>query len=239
MLVVLSGEGPTDLGVSQSANPISEAEDYLPGPLAWMIDHILEAELHYSIIESHCCVLVSKGEITKRAGKLRSRGKTGISLPGKKKPKETGYFYRNARALALIAAELSQQKTDEAIAILFRDSDGTASGSRGIWEEKRQSVIKGFAAENYAKGVAMIPRPKSEAWLLCALRARPYSNCDQLEQRSGNDNSPNSLKDELDRILTSTSRESLSALVVNRTIDCDKIRMTSFDTFRADLLGVL
>jgi len=44
------------------------------------------------------------------------------------------------------------------------------------------------------RGVAMIPKPKSEAWLLCALKNKPYESCEKLEDRSGNDDSPNSLK---------------------------------------------
>ena len=48
----------------------------------------------------------------------------------------------------------------------------------------------------------MIPKPKSEAWVLCAL-SKLYKECDELEDRSGNDNSPNSLKRELEELLGS------------------------------------
>jgi len=58
----------------------------------------------------------------------------------------------------------------------------------------------GFKIEKFDRGVAMIPKPKSEAWLLCALRNKAYENCQKLEDRSGNDDSPNSLKKELDAL---------------------------------------
>ena len=47
----------------------------------------------------------------------------------------------------------------------------------------------------------MIPKPKSEAWLICALKRDPYQVCERLEARSGNDQSPNSLKRELEQLL--------------------------------------
>ncbi len=54
------------------------------------------------------------------------------------------------------------------IAVLFRDSDGTASSGRGLWEDKRKSIEDGFGEAGFDYGVPMIPKPKSEAWLLCA-----------------------------------------------------------------------
>ena len=44
-------------------------------------------------------------------------------------------------------------------------------------------------------------KPKSEAWLLCAWKYHSYGGCESLEDRSGNDNSPNNLKDELEELL--------------------------------------
>jgi hypothetical protein len=62
-------------------------------------------------------------------------------------------------------------------------------------------MLDGFEEEGFSKGVTMIPKPKSEAWLICVLKEHAYQNCQSLEDRSGNDNSPNSLKDELEEIL--------------------------------------
>ena len=86
---------------------------------------------------------------------------------------------------------------DKVVAVLFRDSDGTATAQRGLWTDERNSMLRGFEDEGFSCGVPMLPKPKSEAWVLCALKDNPYQGCDALEERSGNDNSPNSLKDDL------------------------------------------
>ena len=49
MVVVLSGEGPTDLGVSESGADRSEELDFLPGPMAWMADHVIASKYNYSV----------------------------------------------------------------------------------------------------------------------------------------------------------------------------------------------
>jgi hypothetical protein len=249
VIVVLSGEGPTDLGISNSGNDVCEGTDFLPGPLAWMVDRLIEVGGNnrpgygYSVIETGAYVLVSKGQLVAAAAKLKPPKKKLLSLPGRKKAKETAYFYKNARALAVFAAETARKRQDEVIAVLFRDADGTASAGRGLWQEKRQSMLNGFASQGFAKGVPMIPKPKSEAWLLCALRARPYIGCGALEERSGNDNSPNNLKDELAELIGEIGersvREILVEKVTSRHVDVAKITMPSFVAFRDRLLEVL
>lgn len=241
MVVLLSGEGPTDLGVSASGSEMSTGEDLLPGPMAWMVDHLIEARLGYSVLDVRACVLIGKGMLVARATGLKQLRKKSLILSGKKKAKETAYFFQNARTLAAPASELSAARNDEdLIAVLFRDSDGTASAGRGLWEEKRQSMLNGFAAAGFSRGVAMIPRPKSEAWLLCALRANPYTACDFLEARSGNDDSPNNLKDELEAVLGEpVTRDLLAALVARRAVDVRRIEMPSFVAFRDGLHNVL
>ena len=99
-------------------------------------------------------------------------------------------------------------------------------------------MLDGFAEENHTRGVPMIPRPKSEAWLLCALRANPYQGCEALEGRSGNDNSPYDLKSELKEILG--ERASLICeMIESGEIDFDRIEMPSFRAFRARLEEVI
>jgi hypothetical protein len=104
------------------------------------------------------------------------------------------------------------------VAVLFRDSDGTASADRGLWQDKWNSIIQGFSDEEFECGVPMIPKPKSEAWIICSVKENPYQGCGALESRSGNDNSPNSLKRELAEILDGRpSREQLCEMVNNGT----------------------
>ena len=103
------------------------------------------------------------GSRSRRPRSALKAAKKQLGLPGKKRGKETRYFFNNARVLAKIATEKEQEKLDDVVAILFRDSDGTASAGRGLWEDKRKSMLDGFAEENHTRGVPMIPRPKSEA----------------------------------------------------------------------------
>jgi hypothetical protein len=75
-------------------------------------------------------------------------------MKGKKQASETRYFYKNARALALLARELDQE---DMIVVLFRDADGTASSDRGEWQDKWNSMLAGFEVEEMATGVPISP----------------------------------------------------------------------------------
>ncbi len=227
MLVVLSGEGPSDLGRC-------DGSVFHPGPMAWMIDKLAEDRLGFSLVDTECIRLISKQELAQT-----SKGLQPIKLPGKKSKKETGFYFRNARALAKKAREYLMEDS-AIIAVLFRDADGTASSGRGEWSDKYQSMINGFRAERFDTGVPMIPKPKSEAWLLCALRRLPYENCGTLEQRSGNDDSPQSLKAELNVLLEGNDSAAAQAeLVHTGRVDCFRIGMPSYQAFREALENTL
>ncbi|WP_035239152.1 hypothetical protein [Desulfobacter vibrioformis] len=239
MYFLLSGEGPTDLGVCPNGLAICEGEQHSQGPLAIIMSQIAEQQIMYSFIDTHSYGFISKGELKQKASELKK--KKSLRLPGKKKQKETEYYYRNARSLALFAKEKQEElNDDDVIAVLFRDSDGSASADRGHWQHKRDSMIKGFQDENFEKGVPMVPKPKSEAWIICAVKNNPYQGCGSLENRSGNDNSPQSLKKEIAEILKGqTSRTQLCELVNNGTIDWNRIEMPSFLAFKNALIDVL
>jgi hypothetical protein len=73
----------------------------------------------------------------------------------------------------------------------------------------------------------------------CALKKNPHVGCQALEDRSGNDRSPHSLKAELETILREpASRERLLVLVRDR-VDVDRINMPSFTVFRERLEEVI
>lgn len=66
--------------------------------------------------------------------------------------------------------------------------------------------------------------------------SNPYQGCGALENRSGNDNSPNSLKSELAEILDGLpSPEELCKMVTEGRIDIDRVDMPSFTAFRQRL----
>ena len=206
--------------------------------MAIFVDHVVNTNLNYSMLDVGCCGFVSEVEIASRAGELKAVKKK-LRLPGLSQAKETRYFFNSARILSRIAQDEAKQRQDNVIAVLFRDSDGTASAGRGLWEDKWQSIIDGFHEEGFSKGIPMIPKPKSEAWLICALKQAPYQNCSVLEDRSGSDNSPNSLKKELANIIGhQVAIELICEIVVNQ-IDINKIQMPSFHAFRGRLESII
>ncbi|OJW26505.1 MAG: hypothetical protein BGO49_12300 [Planctomycetales bacterium 71-10] len=229
MYFLLSGEGATDLGIGLNPDGISQGDQFLPGPLALVLAAIIEHHQGYSPADTGHWGWVPESM-------LANHGEKGFRFVGKKRDQETTEFYRNARALARIAREKLREPgtEDEIVVVLFHDTDGSRSARRGNWTSKRRSMLDGFAEEGLATGVPMIPKPKSEAWILCALHHHQHG-CDPLESRSGNDRSPNSLKGELESRLAATgrspTREDLCEMVHDGGIDWRRIRMPSFDAF--------
>ena len=227
MHLVLSGEGNSDLGLfCQYQN------EFIAGSMYFIIDKIIEQKYDFSYyaLKAEMITFIPKVELKKFTNKLPPfRGKKGL--------KGTAYFTNNAIALAKIAKEKSIASKDEVIAILFRDSDGTSSTIKGLWEDKVASVEMGFKIEKFDKGVAMIPKPKSEAWLICALKDKLYENCHKLEDRSGNDKSLHNLKDELENF--GLSNDEINEMIQDGRIDIDKIDMPSFEYFKKRLKELL
>lgn len=239
MYFLLSGEGISDLGIGTSVAVVCEGDAYYPGPMAMIVDHIVDGRHGYSILDVGCCGYVSENHLSGRAREFKA-SKKALGLPGKKRAKETRYFFNNARALSRIAKEKEAKLEDAVVAVLFRDSDGTASAGRGLWQDKRQPMLDGFEEEACRKGVPMIPKPKSEAWLICAFKKKPYQGCEVLEDRSGNGKSPHTLKGELKKLLGGeVTPELLCEKVQQKIVDIDKIHMPSFMAFRQRLEEVL
>jgi hypothetical protein len=229
--LLLSGEGKTDMG--QNA-PTETGWQFQPGPMAWMVDRLLEFRLGYSLLETFpdgdTVKLVDEAELAQYA-------KSGpMKLPGLKYGKETGLFTRNAQALGLLAKEDRKASNQPVIAVLFRDADSTRSSSRQDWQNKFDSMLRGFAIAEFDAGVPMLPRPKSEAWLLCGLKQSANAECDSLEEAPGNDNSPKSLKKQLADLLGhEPSRAEQSEWIQHGDIDLESISMPSFAEFRKAL----
>lgn len=233
MKLILSGEGPTDLGI---VTPGASGENFVPGPMALIVDKLLERHhTAYSLIDSHdaggdCIVYLGKSELSSFAKK----GPT--LLPGQKYGKGSAFFVSNAQCLGLYAKKLAAEEAGiPVIAVLFRDGDGT--NSKKEWTEKIDSIRRGFEMVQFRTGVPMVPKPKSEAWLICALRTPAYSNCASLENESGNDNSSNSLKNQLARLCGGLhpSAETQADWVKEGRVDPSCIDMPSFSVFKEDL----
>lgn len=231
MRIWLSGEGPSDLGAMR---PALAGHEFLPGPMAVMVDHVTQARVGFSFLDTHqaggdCVRYVSNTE-------LAQAGKQGpLLLPGVRFGKHNSFFTKNSQVLALMAKRDTATSGQPTVAVLFRDGDGTQSMPKSQWEEKFDSIKRGFKLVDYACGVPMVPRPKSEAWLLCAIRPPAYEHCAHLEEASGNDNSPNDLKSQLAALMGLAGAQAQAQWVLDGHVDIGRIDMPSFNAFRSEL----
>ncbi len=231
MIFMVSGEGSSDIGACIHQTGECSGADFRAGPMAVIVDKLVEGVAGYSLLDSEAFEFIAEARLARLAKDLPM----ALSA-GKKRDYETAYFFKGARALARLAVARKAQAQCEVGAVLFRDADGTRATEQGLFEAKWASIEGGFQAEGFPHGIPMVPKPKSEAWVLCALKINPYQSCEVLEKSlSGNDNSPNPAKAQLEAILTDSGKEvtDLADMVADGTIDPNRIDMPSFNRFRA------
>ncbi|MDL2321823.1 hypothetical protein LJC47_05705, partial [Desulfosarcina sp. OttesenSCG-928-B08] len=233
-LLLLSGEGPTDLGACNVETPrICDPDKWRPGPLALLMDQLFEAHMGYSAIDAQCIYFLHRSNLSRLAKKLNHpalRG-TGMNLEHR----------RGTQALASAALALSRcHNNSPVIALYFRDCGGSHSGTQPSWDDLYASMTgekSGFSMLG-VPGVAMLPKPISEAWLICALKSNPYAHCDDLENRSPSDKADYPLKEEYADCLA-VHGKSIDDLIRPSgqgelpVVDARRIRMKSFSVFEA------
>ncbi|VEI21473.1 Uncharacterised protein [Serratia plymuthica] len=236
MIVILSGEGPSDLGQCNNMQGECQIPDYSIGPMTLLVDREIESRHHYSMwdLTPERYFYISETRLA-TLKEERKNSHRNVALTGKKRAQETGYFYVNAWMLGSAALSLEERHGDRAIAVMFRDCDGSRSAARGLWQSKWDSVLAGFERSGLReRGVPMIPKPKSEAWMLCAIR-NDYQHCAALEDLPGNDDAPNSAKTQLDQAMggQSSTRHQLDWLQDNG-FDSDSVaaQMPSYQYFK-------
>ncbi len=215
-----------------------DAGMFHPGPMACFLDQWLTRRTGYSLMEIDMFRMVHKNELL-----ARSKGFKPLSRRGKRVPAGTRLFFNNSRALAQLAIERQKQENTDVVAVLFRDSDDAPGTGPDHWWNKRESMLNGFKREDYLYGVPMIPKPVSEAWILCALR-QYYQHCESLELESGRPGAKNSLKKQLYAHLGhNPTRELLIQLIEGGKLNMKRINMPSMRAFKArcdeimDILG--
>jgi len=208
--------------------------------MALIVDALIEPVLGYSLVDAHPSMEsvrhVPESELAGHARSVKP-----VVLPGPKQPKGYAGFVKAAQTFGTLARQEREARLHQpVVAVLFRDSDGTQRAPRDHWERVVQAMSNGFERTGFADGVPMVPRPKSEAWLLCALKTAPYQDCAALEEAPGNDNSPNNLKDRLAAAVGGTpSAEGQADWVRQGKVDPDQIDMPSFAEFKASLKAAL
>lgn len=236
MLLLLSGEGSSDIGATVVDSGGDQRFD--PGPLAVIIDNISEQVAGFSPLAFDCVRHIARTSLAAMAKAMSPR--PSFVLPGAKRPSGNAADYRQAFALATLAKKIESDESDKVVAVLFRDSDGTRTDDLKKWERLVGAIESAFIVANYQAGVAMIAKPKQEAWFLCAMKPDPYQNCTALEDESGNDNSPNSLKAKVEDFLGCPGGKSALLEWLERDgFSHDRVDMPSFNHFRDNLKEVL
>ncbi|MDR2172572.1 MAG: hypothetical protein LBP59_20725 [Planctomycetaceae bacterium] len=233
MYLIFSGEGSTDMGTGE-----------FQGPMLYLIDRIIESDRRfgYSILDVQSYGFISRRQLSDVAKNLRPLPKEqpidNIRLSGKKSFQETGEFYSNARALTMFASELCGEK-GLVVAVLFQDSDTV---DQQEWQRKWDSIVNGFNAAQFHHGVPTLPKPVSEAWILCAIyrQNNQARDCSELENRRRGNQEDHALKYELEKQLKAIpERELLNRKIDSGEIDHNNINLPSFNAFKKRLTEVL
>ena len=227
MLFVISGEGSSDLGAKDTRGALKK------GAMTLLLDRLCVL---------YCSKTVDYDLQTEADVKnLRKKNRRDIGHRGAY-PKETETLWLNSLSLAQYAKE----RGGAVGLVYFKDSDGTQTAPLDKWEKMIAAMYSGFRSEAFKWGVAMVPRPKSEAWFLAYYQKNDgkhmaYDQCARFENMSGNDGSPNSCKallktwcgcngDVYDGIITEQEIEN---------IDWGRVDMPSFTAFKKRFENVL
>ncbi|MDD2609339.1 MAG: hypothetical protein PHX60_06530 [Giesbergeria sp.] len=237
MKLIVSGEGPTDIGACNNAQGVCFDGDFSPGPMTIWLQRLWELLLGYDLRSfPEAVIFISETTLAQEA--KRSRGRMQ-SLRGRHQQAETGLYYNNAKQLGLAAKKWQAKDGSPVIAVLFRDSDGTRSAPGQLWHNQWQSILDGFKAADFDFGVPMLPKPKSEVWMLaCTQQGHPSYAA--LEDISGNDNAPRSAKSQLDHALGGhQSAAQLALWCQDHPSDWEPLQtMPSFKAFYARFYAV-
>lgn len=237
--IIVSGEGATDFGEAKNEQPIATNDDFEKGPLFLLLLKLIDQHLpEWNKDQELIKIFIYRkvlGDLAKASP---------VRLPSKDKATKGHLEHtKRAYALALKAKEISAAHEDH-IAVYFHDTDGTQAEllREPDRQENRVAAINlGFATAAYQTGVAMVPKPTSEAWLYCSCKVNPYQHCQRIEiDLSGNNCSPErSPKIVLASAIgaENTNRVNLSTVV--EQLDVTKIDMPSFNQFRKDLKAAI
>lgn len=242
--IIVSGEGPSDLGGSFSGQAaLSHDEDFEKGPFFYLVERMLNKYLpvwNKDIFETNplSITYVSHGYLKKQSKKV-VKGEGRYAFSGKSgEYKDNLGKLKQARELGKLAIEQDCQ-----LAIYFHDTDGNnkeKSLTSPIQSKIVKAVDQGFKSGKMNAGIAMIPRPTSEAWLICSCKNN-YLHCESLEATlSGNDRSEdNDPKKILANYLgiSDCDNELLTEKINN--LDLEKMDMPSFNQFRDDLKSAI
>ena len=243
----LTGEGPTDLGCSTRGRTPSTGDDFEVGPVLKLILKLIEQNAHWRTEQldfsnpQGFCYWFKGGEL----GLIAKERKVPTQRPSKNLEKGFSVHARKAATLALLSKDNNQKNIEidgsKTLTIYFHDTDGTRSELANKPNRQQQlvdSIHAGYQSQKFYCGIAAVPKPTSEAWLICAAKKNPYRDCKQWETKlSGNDRSPDKApKSELAKALSidKPTRDDLCHLV--EKIDPLQIDMPSFNQLKRNII---
>lgn len=223
--LVVAGEGETDMGVCANQQRICTGQDFAVGAVALLLFKLIRHHLPDWNSDNLTAEPAAHLTFIYRAWlKEQSKANKRQVFVGKQVVKGFEVYFHHAAALAQYA-----QQHDHQMAAYFHDTDNHD------WQTLRNAIKAGFRAAKFEQqGLAIVPKPTSEAWFICAVKPEPYQYCTQLEDElSGNDRSPERApKIKLGDLLGNSdyNRKDLCDLV--ETLDVTRIDMPSFNELR-------
>ncbi|WP_404394560.1 hypothetical protein [Pseudoalteromonas phenolica] len=225
--ILVTGEGGSDMGGSNNGHSISSGASYNLGPMALLAVRLLQKiipDWNADNIDfqspNNWITCISGNELARQAKGVRKH------RPSTKLKKGFVEHANRATTMAGYAKDNGHQ-----LAFYFHDTD------KCDFDDLHQSIMLGFNGIEGVHGIPMIPKPTSEAWLICSQKQDPYAHCTALEtELSGNDaaSDENAPKKVLARLLgQNATTEHQYEMVAG--IDITRIDMPSYNQFKTDL----
>lgn len=193
-MIVMAGEGKTDMGCCTNSQEICSGDTLDTGPVARLLLKLIH---HYLPDWNADCLNLNNpaDHFTYLSnGWLSDQTKANRRQVFVSKQVQKGFEEHFRRAKALAEYALDEEHLHE-LAAYFHDTDGTRRELADMPDRQEkliQAIKGGFRAAAFEdKGVALVPKPTSEAWFICALKTEAYQHCADLQtELSGNDRSP-------------------------------------------------
>ncbi len=220
MHFLLMGEGASDLGSADR-----------PGPLIVPLKRLAK-EITGEDEECFPCSFACKTQVETAAKSFeRSQPRKKILLRGKKRKFATlASFERMATGLGLVALSNSQNTG----AVFFHDCDYTrseVSSPDKYYEQLVCCIEQGFEQVHFQCGVPMVPKPRSESWILCHYQEHPYQNCRRFEDLPANDAALGTGKKRLAKFL-GCAESRIYQIIDPEIVDWSRIDAPSFLFFK-------
>lgn len=187
---VICGEGPTDVCGNDA-------------PLTVVIKSLL-AKWYAEEVKFRP---VSRAELSNASKNVKP--KRGAYVRGSKKPyPET----RAVTAFAYCLAQQAQNYSSDCGVIYFKDMDFSSNENRDYFYEGLIAAMHlGFDKAGFRKGIPMVPKTRSESWILCIVD-KNAARVSYYENLPGSDKSPKSGKKVLAAMLGCSEKENYTKL---------------------------